>query len=64
MRFGFVCGVGVDIGLYLVVGSGRTGLRPPQSDVLRAEILVAHGVAGRAEVKPGGKLVDQNGLGG
>lgn len=64
MRLDFVCGVGVDIVLYLAVGSGRTGLRPPQSDVLCAEILVAHGVADRAEVKRGGKLVIQNGLGG
>lgn len=64
MRFEFVSGVGVDIVLYLAVGNGRTGLRLPQSDVLRAEILVAHGVAGRAEVKPGVKLVILNGLGG
>jgi len=64
VRLEFVCGVGVDIVLYLAVGSGRTGLRPPQSNVLRAEVLVARGVAGRAEVKRGGKLVGQNGLGG
>lgn len=64
MRLEFVCGVGVDIVLYLAVGSGRTGLCPPQSDVLRAEILIAHGVADREEVKRGGKLVNQNGLGG
>ena len=64
VRFEFVSGVGVDIVLYLVVGNGRTGLRPPQSDVLRAKILVAHGVAGRVEVKPDVKLVILNGLGG
>lgn len=64
MRLELVCGVGVDIVLNLAVGSGRTGLRPPLSDVLCAEILVAHGVADRAEIKPGVKLVNQNGLGG
>ena len=64
VRFEFVSGVGVDIVLYLAVGNGRTGLRPPQSDVLRAKILVAHGVAGRVEVKPDVKLVILNGLGG
>lgn len=64
MRLEFVGGVGEDMVLYLAVVSGRTGLRPPQSDVLCAEILVAHGVAGRAEVKRGGKLVGLNGLGG
>lgn len=64
VRFEFVSGVGVDIVLYLAVGNGRTGLRPPQSDILRAEILVAHGVAGRAEVKSDVKLVILNGLGG
>ena len=64
MRFEFVSGVGVDIVLYLAVGNGHTGLRPPQSDILRAKILVAHGVAGRVEVNPDVKLVILNGLGG
>lgn len=64
MRFESVSGVDVDIVLYLAVGNGRAGLRPPQSDVLRAKILVAHGVAGRAEVKSDVKLLILNGLGG